>query len=253
MAITIEQRVLITGGGAPQKHPWMVKPDTIKSVGGTQFVKLSKVDYGFARFVQGAQAKSFKNMGFLHDLAKKRCDATMGLTAPKQPQLFDDDAGELSRRCKKLKKTEAAAQMDTDTIVTLSMPAIATDDGLHAAACELKVLASLNEQAAVWLELSEAALGYVRVGLLASASTAANEGDTKYMKIADGVRFHSGRNAFIASRNRDDHVSTKTFKVAKPFGDDEKQVALDKAKAWAAGESDTEQELGFAAAASSAP
>ena len=76
-------------------------------------------------------------------------------------QLFDDGNADDSRRVKKQKKTQAAALIDQDTIVTLSLPAI-DEDGFQAPACNLKVLAHVAMNAPLWVELEAACLAYIR-------------------------------------------------------------------------------------------
>ena len=74
---------------------------------------------------------------------------------------LDDCNADDSRRVKKQKKTQAAALVDQDTIVTLSMPAI-DEDGLQAAACNIKVLAHVAMNAPLWVELEATCLAYIR-------------------------------------------------------------------------------------------
>ena len=235
MAIRIQECITVTGGGA-DKFPWIIKPEAIKTVENIKFVKLSKVDTGFARFV--SNTTSLRNMDFLHTMVHKRTDATCGLTGCSQGPALFEDAPEMPRRVKLRKKADAAALIEPDTIVTLAMPAIVDNDVEQAAASSIKVLANTDEKSCVWMELTDTALSYIRCAL--RASQVQEEEAPKREKFGKGINFRADRNVFIAARMKDGEITKKAFKFEKGGDDEEKKKALGRAKAWADGESDDE-------------
>lgn len=234
--VRIQQSTLVTGGGA-DKHPWVVKPDCITTVENKQFVKLSKTDTGFMRFVLGSKRTDYSSVGYLKTLGRIRSDATLKLCGSNQgAQLFDEEAT-LPRRAKSRKRAEAAASIDDSKVVTADMDDIIVDGELQAAACQIQMLPNIDPKACVWLELDAASLMYVRAALLASKTESEGE-EKKKDSLPDGVRFRADRKVYLATRMRDGKRTSKTFKINDIDDDDEKAKALNDAKAWVDGESD---------------
>ena len=104
----IQECVTVTGGDI-EKLPWIIKPDSYKKVEDTLFVKLSKVDIGFAMFACGKGDLS--NIECLNYMLQMRYNATLKHARVDQHPVDHGSADDLGR-ANQFKHTQAATLFD---------------------------------------------------------------------------------------------------------------------------------------------
>ena len=110
----------------------------------------------------------------------------------------------------------------------LQLPPFAAADGTQVDGLGVRCASCLDLQTAVCLELSEAALRYVRLAMLAAAAAA-----PKRIFSSDGVRWRADRKRFLAWVEKEGGRKVyKTFKPEAPDDDDAMAEAKDKARRW---------------------
>ena len=146
--VSIEMRVCVTGG-ALGSIPWILSE--IETVDGVQYVRLSKLETGFSRFVFGGYRQrdnSLTDSGWLDILRGYRNKAQ---TPPARDNpMF---AGMKSRRTPRRRPAARS--------VELELPPIADHDGVRC-----RALTSSNPRSSVSVELKANVLSYVRAAII---------------------------------------------------------------------------------------
>ena len=230
------KRVVTIECGDNCRSPWLI--DNLENIEGREFLKLAHKDIGFCRFVAGNKFRKIGNMQFLHDLQRRRSQATMDAcaTVPAIAQsLFDDVTPTVAAKKKARKDAKSRAALGAlPSTVVLEMPSITTIDDHPVPATTLRVKSSIDVRDAVMVELDPHMIYYIKHAMLSSFT----DDGVKYDRgPADGVRWRSDRTCWLARRQNEadpERVITKSF---KPKDDDpiSIQEAADDAAAWADG------------------
>ena len=90
MAAPVIIRRVVTIDCGDKHAPWLI--DNLENIDGREFLKLAHKDIGFCRFIAGKEIRNIRNMQFLHDLQRRRAQATVDVcnVANSAQQLFDD-------------------------------------------------------------------------------------------------------------------------------------------------------------------
>ena len=231
--VSIERVVAINVCNSKQK-PWMVTPELVD---GVEVVKISKYDSGFSRFVtDGCDSSSLSAMGWLDELKALRLKASLDLNKSRQGQeklLFGDVAP--SKRQAKKEKHECKTRLqlgDLPKFVEISLPEL-QHQGELVPGCRLLVVATLDLNAKVQVQLQADSLNYIRKAMQASVKESPD--DVSSVSRSTGVYWRPERNAYICKRKVDGTFKYQSFKVEK---DEDSQATLERANRWVNGEDD---------------
>ena len=237
-ACTIQRAFVVNGGGC-KRDGWVVTDSEL--IDGTDFIKLSRLDTGFARFVCG-NPKGMRDMKFLEQLRWLRTEASMKLgkfESEDSESLFDTSADE-TKATKKQKKhqmqTSKAMQDrgELPLVCTVTLPEVQVDDGVVIASKIAKVKTCLDPKALVAIEFRSDILDHIRALLLHSEAPSSR----KRVKISgsSGVRWWPKSGYLACRKNDDDKLVYKTFRVADDADELTKAEVAQKAQRWVDGD-----------------
>lgn len=231
MAVKIERRIVVSGGGCNPAWPWIAH--SVELIDGTEFIQLVKKDSGLARFVSGT-AYGARSMSFLETLRSQRTAASIELAKPGGNALFDE--GPCTKRARKSLKQNAAAlhkKGELPAWVCLEQPGFEGVDGNQVPATTLKVKTALDLQTPLSVELAPEQLGYIREAMRASDKG----GRQRARPEKNGLRWRAERRAWLASRWDPEagKMVSRSFQPDDPKdNDDNKELARQRALAWVA-------------------
>jgi hypothetical protein len=194
----------VISGGFCGDLPWIPNPSLLENIEGRQFIRLCKADFGFRRFVG---VKTFNKLFYMDSLRGLRSKASLAISSA-EGGLFDELP---SVRAKKRQRHDAAVAMEqgaAPATVQLQLPALTAPDGTEVAAMVMVVKFCAQAAPAVVVELTPAALTYVKYAMLSSEQ----EAPPRARKSV--VHWRESRMRYIA--NRTDEASgvgvQKSFK-----------------------------------------
>jgi hypothetical protein len=219
MGVTIRKTTSIMSDEL--KVPWVVQD--LEIIEGVEFISLVKDDTGFSRFVSGSTRGIF-NMTFMNQMKKLRTTALTGV----RDGAFEDCAPTrwqnelLKQRCK---------DHGLPDFVEITIPEC-EHDGHRVPARRMKVKSSVDDAAALCVELTADNLACIRAGMLASMKEAKQEDSPGKVINTKAVRWRGERNAFLAARScsSEGKLEYKTFKLT---GDSDKEECMEHAYKWA--------------------
>ena len=220
--IAIKRCILISGGSC-KLQPWCLT--SVETVQGCEFVRLSKSDNGFARFVAGS-GKGIRHMVYLSTIRQLRTEATLRCLS--EGSLFDSIPTKAAKSHHKRRCVEAQSRGELPQVVDVEMPPIATHG---VPAMTMRMLSCIDINAAPSIELTPDNLHYVRMGMLSSTA------EVRSQSVSKGVRWDSKRKAYIAKRNdAEGKVKYKTFRPDDVEDEVDCASAQEHATRWADGD-----------------
>jgi hypothetical protein len=219
MGVTIRKTTSIMSDEL--KVPWVVQD--LEIIEGVEFISLVKDDTGFSRFVSGSTRGIF-NMTFMNQMKKLRTTALTGA----RDGAFEDCTPTrwhnelLKQRCK---------DHGLPDFVEITIPEC-EHDGHRVPARRMKVKSSVDDAAALCVELTADNLACIRAGMLASMKEAKQEDSPDKVINTKAVRWRTDRNAFLAARSCSSEGKLE-YKTFKPTGDSDKEECMENAYKWA--------------------
>ena len=234
-ACTIHRAFVVKGGGC-KRDGWVITDSEL--IDGTDFIKLSRLDTGFCRFVAGT-SKAMRDMKFLEMLRWMRTQASMELGKPVQDgeALFDAAEAQSTKNEKRHFKQSTKATHERGELsltCTVTLPQVETDDGATIASREARVRTCLDPKANVAIELKSDVLDHIRALLLKSEQPTSRK--RRKSGEATGVRFRPERKGCLAVRQKDGKTAYKTFRVSAEADEIEKAEIAERAQRWVEGE-----------------
>ena len=147
--VSIQPAICLQSGKVMK--PWV--PAHLKEIDGLKFVKLSKAELGFCKFITGKSSRAVLSMNFLHELQKKRTETTYAnaLEAINGPSLFDNTILNTQVRQKVRKAANNTPEVVPPRVHAI-MPTLTVPGGSKVPSVTLQLLSSLNARDAVWVE-----------------------------------------------------------------------------------------------------
>jgi hypothetical protein len=220
MEVTIRKTLTIMCDG--MKIPWVIQDSEF--IDGIEFIALAKSDTGFSRFVSGS-TRGIANMTFLTKMKELRTSATTGA---RDGVAFGDvtpskwATGKLKRRC---------VDNGLPEFVEIIIPEC-THGGHQVPARTVKVKATVDDAAALVVELTADNLACIKAGMLHTASIM--ETTAEQTSSPDkAVRWRGDRQAFLASRSSCSSPGKVEYKTFKPTDDSDKAECIVQATKWA--------------------
>lgn len=204
MATKIGRAVAISGG-ACKSQPWIVTD--LQTIDGTEYIQLQMRDYGLVRFVFGERAATTKSE-FLNQFRVWRTTATVAaLQHAEQPaeQLFElgVEHGWREKKRQRQNLKDAESRGDVPATVLVNLPKV-EHNGTTFDEQQVRVKASLDVSASVWVELKTEVLDHVRASML-----------TSVVQKADSSKFVTWRSSeacYVAKKKEGDKFVYKRFR-----------------------------------------
>ena len=224
-------------GGGCKRDGWVVTDCEL--IDGKEFIKLTRGDSGFCRFVSG-HSKAMRDMKFMEKLRWLRTQASIELGKPPEEgvALFDSSSSKEktdSRRDKKqMKESSKDLHQRGELPLTckVTLPQVQDENGNVFASREVVVKTCLDPKAVVTMEFKSEALDHVRCLLLTSEAPTSRKGRRSGQQ--GGVRVRP--NGYVACRNSGNKCCYKTFRVRHDADEIEKAEIAEKAQRWVEGE-----------------
>jgi hypothetical protein len=196
-AVTISKRICVYGGGCPTV-PWVLLEENVEEIDGQMFVQLHKHDLGFRRFI-GDKNHVFQTMTYLSSLRGLRSKASLESSGSAAAGgLFDELPCAHALKKQKTKATHQLNQGETPATVQLQLEAFTCPDGTEVEAVQVKIKTCINEKTNVHIQLTEAALRYVRFAMVASVHNFGTRARP------DAVHWRKSRGRYVGTRTNED-------------------------------------------------
>lgn len=215
----------VISGGECGDLPWIPHLEHMEIIGGRQFIHLCKRDFGLKRFI-GAKAP-FHKMFFLERLRGMRSKASLAVSS-NAGGLFDEEGSVRAKKKQRKDALDASVNGAAPETVQLHLPALTTPDGTEVAAMVMDVKFCAQLAPAAVVELTPAAMRYVKYAMLASECDIACPRSRK-----NDVHWRESRGRYIATRT-DESTGANQQKSFKPVDDSAAAMAAckDAATTW---------------------
>ena len=203
-------RLTTVRGGSLKKgsSPWNV---CLESVGGVEFVELSKRDYGFSRFVTGTN-RDLQKLPLFNTLKYLRTAACQKVAFPADE---DNALFEATAQPKKKQRKGDIVKDDMPPWVNVKLPGFCTDEGEEIPELSVKFVFTLDAAAAPKVEFTQRTLAFIRLALLASKEDDHDSSPTQNAKGLYWKAFRGTCGAWVAVRKEDSgKQKCKQFKVS---------------------------------------
>jgi hypothetical protein len=218
MATKISKAIVISSHDS--KNQWVVTE--FQTIDGDEYIPLHSRDVGFVRFVFGS-VKPLTKSTFYRDLRTLRTTATVkALQEPRPEQALFGGVVKNGWRQLKRQRQDCQHAANKPDVVTITMPQVVHDDKVFAAR-DVKVKASLDATAIVWVQLGTEVIDHIRAGIVTSMSDDA--------KVTKHISWRQQDKCYIAAKK---HAGKMSYKRFRPEGCDDasQQAAYVAAEQW---------------------